>query len=155
MIDEAAIWGELAAACADRQHGWRTAVLATVAEDGTADARCLVLREADRSARKLSFFTDPRSAKVAQLIHEPRASVVLWSSTLRWQLRLAVTVGVQTEGPEVAARWRRIAGTSAARDYMQAAGGEPAFAVLTARIRRIEWLELHRDGQHRAVFDQL
>ena len=59
---EAAIWHELGRCVADKSHGWRTPVLATV--DGErADARTVVLREVDERQRQLLFYSDERAGK--------------------------------------------------------------------------------------------
>jgi hypothetical protein len=65
----------------------------------------------------------------------------------------------------VSSRWQRIRQSASARDYLSAlAPGTPlettspataqreSFAAVTARVERIDWLELHRDGHRRAVF---
>jgi hypothetical protein len=75
------------------------------------------------------------------------------------------TVEVRTDGQDVAARWARLAGTAAARDYNSAwAPGAVRsdiaspratptashFAVLEARVHAIDWLELDPRGHRRA-----
>ena len=174
---EAAIWRELGRASADRHHAWRTPVLATVAEDGSADARTIVLRECDAPARELRLFTDARSAKVRQVAVQPLGTLVMWSARLGWQLRLRARLVAQVEGLAVASRWARLKNSPAAQDYLSplppgspveapdsgvdAAGGplqrETApdrahFAVLTAQVLAIDWLELHAQGHRRASF---
>jgi len=67
----------------------------------------------------------------------------------------------------VSSRWARIKLTPAAQDYISPLppgsplGAVPAperqsrehFAVLTARVQSIDWLELHAEGHRRASFD--
>lgn len=165
---EAAVWQELARAARDRQHAWRTPVLATGLADG-ADARVVVLREVDVQARTLVFYTDTRSGKVAQLLEKPRATVVMWSPTLSWQLRCRVQLSLDTQGVSVLSRWARLKLSPAAQDYLSPlppghtidAPVRPTlprddrghFGVLFARIDSIDWLELHHDGHRRARFD--
>ncbi len=163
---EAALWRELARAALDRQHDWRTPVLATA--DGTmADARTVVLRETDPEARELRFFTDARSAKVPQIGSQPQGLLVLWSKRLSWQLRLRVALEVKTEGLAVASRWARLKQSPAAQDYLSPlAPGTPLssvpgrvvpernhFATVVAQVLAIDWLELHAEGHRRAAFD--
>jgi pyridoxamine 5'-phosphate oxidase len=169
---EAAVWQGLKRACADPKHPWRTPVLATVDAQGLPDARTVVLRECDAETRSLVIFTDARSAKVAQLVAQAKAVLVIWAYRPgAWQLRINTTVAVQTAGPAVASRWARVKDSPAARDYLspRAPGSvvglepkdgclpEPAsqshFAVLTAKVNSIDWLELHREGHRRARFD--
>ncbi|HJV67777.1 pyridoxamine 5'-phosphate oxidase family protein [Ideonella sp.] len=163
------IWAELAAAAAAPGHPWRTAVLATadpVAEAG-CDARTVVLREIDVEAQELVFFTDARSPKVGQIEQRPEAVMVMWSAPLGWQLRLAVTLGIETSGLAVSSRWARLKMTPAAQDYLSPLppgtplnhpceperGSRGHFAVVTASVRRIDWLTLDPEGQRRALFD--
>jgi hypothetical protein len=161
---EAAVWQELAAAPHDPQHGWRTPVLAT-ADGPLADARTVVLRHADRALRELTFFTDSRAGKVAQVEAQPIATVVAWSPALGWQLRLRAQLEVQRDGLAVSSHWARLKLSPAAQDYLSAlapgsvldnalgARGERAhFALIVASVLSIDWLELHPDGHRRARF---
>lgn len=175
---EAAAWNELEQAVKDKAHPWRVAVLATRRmpdaestdddEACGADARCVLLREADREARELIFFADARSAKVRQAEAMPQGTLVLWSPGLSWQLRLAVELEVAISGLAVSSRWARLKMTPAAQDYLSPlppgttlAHPHPTperstrdqFCVVTARVRRMDWLELHAEGHRRAIFD--
>ncbi len=164
---EAAVWRELARAPLDRHHEWRTPVLATVNGD-MADARTVVLRETDADARELRLFTDGRSAKVAQIARHPQGTLAMWSKRLSWQLRVRVRLQVQGEGLAVASRWARLKQSPAAQDYLSPlapgspldaeAPGRPAperghFALVTASVLAVDWLELHANGHRRALFD--
>jgi hypothetical protein len=168
---EDAVWRELCRAPHDRHHEWRTPVLASVdrGDDGTAwpDARTVVLREVDADAKALVIYTDSRTAKAQQLARHPAAVLVFWSTRLGWQLRCRAGCLVETDGPAVSSRWQRIRQSASAKDYLSPlAPGTPleagssgsaqreSFAAVTARIERIDWLELHRDGHRRAVFGQ-
>lgn len=161
---DAAIWAELNAALHTRGHAWRQAVLATT--DGTAaDARTVILRDVDAAERTLTMYTDERSAKVRQIGSHPRGTLVLWSALLGWQLRLQVQLAVESEGLTVSSRWARLKMTPAAQDYLSPwppgsvvttprpeRGTRDFFAVLTASVLAIDWLELHAEGHRRASF---
>ena len=165
---EATVWRELAQAVRDKQHGWRVAVLATV--DGqAADARSVVLRDIDEATRTLLMFTDARSPKAAQLAAHPEGTLVLWSATLGWQLRLRVLLALETSGLRVSSRWARLKLTPAAQDYLSplppgalldVAAPEVVperqsrehFAVLAAQVQSVDWLDLHPQGHRRALF---
>jgi pyridoxamine 5'-phosphate oxidase len=166
LVDiEAALWRELGRGVAEPAHEWHRAVLAT--RDGdAADARTVVLRELDAGRRELLFFSDARSPKLRQIGQHPGGTLVLWSRALSWQLRLAVQLTVATSGLSVSSRWAQLALSPAAQDYMaqQAPGSEISapqpvrgtrehFAVVTAQVQSIDWLELHRDGHRRARFN--
>lgn len=161
---ESALWRELAACTADAAHAWRSAVLATATPDG-ADARVVILREADAANRTLTLYTDARSPKVAQIGAQPHGTLVLWSPALQWQLRVRATFVAQTAGLAVSSRWATLSMTPAALDYLAPRPpGDPLehpspergtrshFAVVTARVSSIDWLELHAQGHRRARF---
>ena len=162
---EAAVWAELAIAPRQKQHAWRLAVLATT--DGEiGDARNVVLRDVEAQTRSLIFYTDARSPKVKQFDAHPVGTLVLWSPSLGWQLRLRVSLSQQSSGLAVSSRWARLKLTPAAHDYLSPLppgsplthpaperGTRAFFAVVTAQVIAIDWLELHADGHRRALFD--
>ena len=174
---EAEVWRQLERAAVEKQHEWRAPVLATVNGD-TADARTVILREVDVGQKQLLSFTDDRAGKVAQLLRHPRATMVMWSRTMSWQLRCRVLLSLEMTGLAATSRWARIKLTPAAQDYLARVApgtaldtplvnrsGEPEaksadplkreyFAVISAQVLAIDWLELHRDGHRRAVFDE-
>ncbi len=167
---EAAIWQELGRCVADKSHGWRTPVLATVDGD-RADARTVVLREIDERQRQLLFYSDERAGKVRQLLHSPQGTMVMWSQPLGWQLRCRVRLTIEMSGLAASSRWARIRLSPGAQDYLSPLPpGAPVatppppppphepvsrhyFAVIEAAIESLDWLELHADGHRRAIFD--
>ena len=165
---EAALWHELTRAVHDKHHEWRTLVLATIggtANQPSPDARNVVLREVNASAKQLTIYTDSRAEKSQQIAAHPTGTVVMWSRRLGWQLRCRVRLSLQTSGPAVASRWESVKLSPAAQDYLSPlAPGMPLtesaiapatqhhFAVITASVTSIDWLELHREGHRRAVF---
>lgn len=162
---EQACWEGLSRAAADRSDDWHTLALATV--DGQrADARIVILREVDAAGRELMFFTDGRSPKVAQLRQCPNATLLAWSVSRGWQLRIGARLSVITDGLEVSSRWARLKLSPSAKDYLSPLPpGTPIgqvvpdrssrghFVVVMAKVETIDWLELHAAGQRRAVFD--
>jgi len=172
---EQCIWSELERCVSPRsrgreeddpaeQHEWRVAVLATV-DDGLPDARNIVVREIDAPERRLVFYTDARSPKVAQIEATPQGTLMFWSRTLGWQLRMQVRLAVQTSGLAVSSRWARLQTSAGARDYLAAQapgsaldaplvdlGTRSHFAMIEAMVETIDWLELHPDGHRRALF---
>lgn len=165
------IWKELGRASQDRHHEWRTPVLASAGADGLPDARTVVLRQVDALAGQLTFYTDSRSPKVAQLQTQASAMLVFWSARLSWQLRVRVACTVITDGPEVDALWHGVKQSAAAGDYLSplapgavlaqgrtianeetsdAAMPAHCFALLRAQVLQMDWLELSREGHRRA-----
>ena len=165
LVDiEAAVWDELARAVRDKAHPWRVAVLATVDGDG-ADARSVVLRDLEAEGRTLLIYTDARSPKAQQVAAQPHGMLVLWSPALGWQLRLRVALTLETQGLRVSSRWARLKLSPAAQDYLSplppgTALDTPAperhsrehFALITAQVQSVDWLELHAQGHRRARF---
>jgi pyridoxamine 5'-phosphate oxidase len=164
---EARLWTELVTAAHTRGHAWRTPVLATAGGAVGVDARVVVLREVDAPARELVFFTDARSPKAVQIAARPRATMVMWSAELGWQLRLTLHLTLETSGLAVSSRWATLKMTPAAQDYLSPLppgaplGAHPApergsrehFAVVTAQVLALDWLSLDPAGHRRAVFD--
>ena len=165
---EAEVWTQLADCVGSKTHGWRTPVLATV--DGeAADARVVVLREVDARLKQLLIYSDERAGKVAQLLKNSRGTLVMWCPELGWQLRCRVNLELEMSGLSSSSRWARIKLTPAAQDYLSPlppgallAGAPYAgssavargnFAVISADVEAIDWLELHREGHRRAIFD--
>jgi pyridoxamine 5'-phosphate oxidase len=160
-----ACWQELARAGREREHEWRVMTLATV-DGARAEARSVVLRDVRPDERTLIFYTDDRSPKVAQLRTHPGGTLLAWSRKLSWQLRMRVHLQLEHDGLEVSSRWARMKLSPSAQDYLapmapgtplERSGAERAtrehFAIVTARVEGIDWLELHADGHRRALFD--
>jgi len=172
---EAEIWRELHACTRDKTHAWRTPVLATTDAVGDAQARVVVLREVDREARRLRFFTDSRSPKVAQMSTRPRGLLIMWSPALRWQLRATVVLEIRVSGSDVSSAWERLKKSGATNDYLArlppgeaiASAADAAIAqektssdvcgnlaLVDASVQSIDWLELGEDAARRARFER-
>jgi hypothetical protein len=162
---ELGIWAELAHAPRLKSHPWRIGVLAT-ADAGRGDGRSIVLRDVDLEKRSLLFYADSRSPKVEQLQRHPLGTIVLWWPERGWQLRLRVSLSMETSGLAVSSRWARLKMTPAAHDYLSPLppgsrleqplperGTREFFGVVTATVSAIDWLELHAGGHRRAAFD--
>lgn len=165
QLIEKACWQQLLRAVGDREHGWRLMTLATIDGD-RADARSVVLRDVLPDERMLLFYCDDRSPKVQQLRAHPLGTLVLWSSTLSWQLRLHVDLKVEDHGLDISSRWARVRLGATHDEYLSAeppgtpldgpdsvAGARAHFAIVSAWVQQMDWLELHDGGHRRAVFD--
>lgn len=161
------IWRELGRATQDRHHAWRTPVFATTGLDGTVNARTVVLRTVDREASHLKIYTDARSSKAEELAKQRNAIFVFWSKKLNWQLRVRVNVDLSSSSSQAQKLWQQVKQTASASDYIStSAPGIPIsskaqvvqkneiqtthFAVITADIMDMEWLELSSSGHRRA-----
>ena len=162
---EARVWAELCSAPRDKQHPWRMGVLATT-DGATGDGRSIVLREVDTERRSLMFYADTRSPKVDQFKRHPDGTIVLWAPAMGWQLRLRVSLSLESSGLLVSSRWARLKMTPGAHDYLSPLppgssidrplperGTREHFGVVTALVRAVDWLELHEEGHRRACFD--
>jgi pyridoxamine 5'-phosphate oxidase len=146
---------------------------ATLGVDGAPKVRTIVLRQVNRAERVLSFHTDARSEKVAELRRDPRIALVandldalvqirvegvasicddeaqrraVWQASRPHTLllyRAPLPPGTTVESPE-AAHVDRTASTD---------DGYDNFCLLHVTVTRIDWLELARAGHRRAVFD--
>jgi len=157
------LWAMLETGTTDRDAPARHPVLATAGPNG-AEARILVLRRADREGGTVSLYTDAATAKITDLAHEPRATLLVWDPAARLQIRLRVHVDAR---PGTAEEWEALSGAARA-----AYGGDPPpghpipspdrhapdadatrFTVLEARIAEIETLRL-ADPHERARFSR-
>lgn len=101
----------------------RKPVLATLGAAGAPSLRTVILRSADIHARRLGFFTDARSPKVAELARDPRASVLFYDPRCDLQMRLSGRAEVRV-GDEAA--WASAAPPSRRAYLVTAPPGTPA-----------------------------
>lgn len=171
-------WSRLEAAVRDREHAFRTGVVASAGDDGV-DARTVVLRGADRAAGSLRFHTDRRSAKLAQLQQDHRVALVFHGDGV--QVRVRGLASVLADGDLVEAAWAATASISRRCYLTTAAPGTPsaeptaglppdltmlrpplertapgraAFAVVLVHAQSLDWLHLAAHGQRRAGFSR-
>lgn len=162
----AQVWARLVRGVGDRHAAARHPVFATVAPDGTPEARTVVLRAADPLAATLDVHTDLRSAKVTALRLNPLAALHVWDDTAHLQTRITASVAVLS-GEAVSALWLRVPETSqAAYGTMPAPGtaitapldyskmpDPAAFAVLRCTVLAIDAVHLG-PNHRRARFDR-
>ncbi len=152
-------WEMLGDGAARRNIAANRPVMATVAADGTPEARTLVLRGADRQGGVLTFFTDAGSAKLDAIAAHPVAALHVWDAAAMVQVRIGAAVR-QLSGPDADAVWASMRpeaflnygsvpppGTPIpdALAYQRAtdvAVARAAFVVLEAQVRTLEVLHL-------------
>ena len=105
FLDEA--WRHLQRGVADSRSPARYPVFATVAPNGTPEARTVALRGASRSQSMLEVHTDITTSKVVALQHSPKAAFHVWLPRADLQIRITTTVDIQT-GTDVDQQWDRI-----------------------------------------------
>lgn len=140
----------------------------------------MVLRAADRIARRLRFHTDIRSTKIQEIETFKSSSVLMYDPEPKLQLRLSGNLSMATDGDDVDDAWRNST-TFARRCYMaehspgtvmdEATSGLPLwiegkqpeehqlsdaranFALLWFDVRSLELLYLANVGHRRAKWD--
>lgn len=153
----------------DAKHAFHWPTFATVAADGAPKLRTVVLRRFDPGTYGLTFTTDRRTSKVAELTADARAAVHLYDPKARVQLRFSGHAEVLTEGPvwqEALARAQEgplldytIApspGTPIAAPedaQADAVAAEETFAVIAFTPQTADYLRLSREGHRRARLD--
>ena len=142
----------------------RHPVLATVAPDGSPQARTVVLRALKRASATVEVHTDRDSEKVVALRHAPKAQMQIWDAPAQIQLRIDLRMEVIT-GAEAAQRWgdvpepsrysygkRPAVGTPIARaDAYDVTATVEYFTILRGQILRMDVLEL-AETHRRALY---
>ena len=145
--------------------------LATSGLDGAPKIRSVILRNADAKGGAVSFYTDLRSAKIAEIRRQPRVSLHGWDADAGLQMRLEGAATIAAEGPEKSAAWAACRPHTRALFQHRAPSGAPIaapaegapaddvdgeshFAVVAVSISRIDWLDVSRPLHRRAVFQR-
>jgi hypothetical protein len=103
----------------------RLFTLASVAPDGSPEARTLVLRAFDSVDRVIEFHCDLRSPKVEQLRRDPRVSLLFYDYEARWQLRIQADAIVHHRDAECERAWKFTPTTSRGNYACPYASGDP------------------------------
>jgi len=163
------VWAALMTGAQPGRTPFTVLQLATSGLDGAPRVRGVILRSADAEQGAVSFFTDLRSAKVEEIRHEPRVSLIGYDPDTGFQIRLEGKASIATEGPEKAAVWAACrshtralfqrplpSGTPIAAPTEAAPAddgdGESDFAVIVVSVIRIDWLDVSGPLHLRAVF---
>ncbi len=173
-------WHLLFRATQQRQSQFRIPSIATVGIDGLPSNRKVVLREVRMAERQLYFYTDFRSAKVADLQQQPLLSWLFWDARRQLQIRVKARAQLH-RGDELAKdKWQRIP-VPARKDYASITGpGQPLeapdsdlppqwqsesldqslteyafehFTVVVSTAEALDVLLLHRKGHQRVQFN--
>ncbi|KVH47433.1 pyridoxamine 5'-phosphate oxidase family protein [Burkholderia diffusa] len=172
------VWSCLASGVGAQRSPFTMLQAATLGLDGAPKVRTIVLRQVSRTEHRLSFHTDARSEKVAELRRDPRIAIVasdldsrvqiraegvaaicddeaqrraIWQSNRPHTLllyRAPLRPGTPIESPEDAHVIARPGPGTTPTD-----DGYRNFCLLHVTVTRIDWLELARSGHRRAVFD--
>ncbi|GAB3794290.1 hypothetical protein GCM10028819_07490 [Spirosoma humi] len=158
--------------------GFKTMIVASRTATG-ADARTVVLRKVDADRKYVWFHTDVRAAKVMQFEAFPDCTLVFWDEKSQVQLRLTVETHLHSDDYVADEHWQTI-GAGTRKNYLseyqpgseqpapypgfpahlganlpsaeESEAGRPNFAVIECRVLAMDYLQLNRSGQVRALF---
>ncbi len=170
-------WHLLSKAAVQRKGAYQTPVVGTLGREA-ARMRVVILREVDMPERKLTFFTDARSAKTEQLLQHNHLSWLFWDERKKVQIRMRGRGALHTEDELARKLWNRLP-VEGRKNYATekgpgmplpissdglpdkwAAGISPAeteyafpnFMVVVCTVEEVECLHLHQEGHQRARF---
>ncbi|RPE01354.1 pyridoxamine-phosphate oxidase [Candidatus Pantoea deserta] len=155
-------WTALENGAKEPECGFHFLTVASVDQQGKPQARTMVLRDVDRVNRTLEIHTDMRSPKWRALGVNQDVTVLGYCNKI--QLRLQGTAELHAAHSEVAANaWQRLsprtqqtyAGGAPGSDTAISSGdkGDPEnnFGVMLIRISLLDWCQLARENNQRAL----
>ncbi|MEM9220855.1 MAG: pyridoxamine 5'-phosphate oxidase family protein [Pseudomonadota bacterium] len=167
---ENAAWEFLALGATSRKSAFHQATVANIGIDGRVSPRTVVLRGADRAARRLRFHTDVRSTKVAALKADPRCAMHFYDHDEKVQVRADGLAIVHHEDERTAHTWEGMrdfskecyrqpiapgavmqAPDEANRSLLCDKDGYGNFVLVEVEISAFEWLYLAAAGHRRAL----
>ncbi len=167
----ATVWTCLREGAAPGRSPFSIAQLATVGIEGTAKVRYVILRRVCEETGEITFHTDVRSAKIAEINANPNVSLVAADLEKNIQIRLEGTASIITDGPVKRSAWDAsrdrslvlyrnplVPGTVIDNPADGQAGNQPTdrddgyenFCVTVISVTCIDWLDLSADGHERA-----
>ncbi|TCW83122.1 pyridoxamine 5'-phosphate oxidase [Burkholderia sp. SRS-46] len=170
------LWTQLESGVSVQRSPFTMLQAATLGLDGAPKVRTVVLRQVRRAARLLSFHTDMRSEKVAELRRDPRIALVGVDLDGLVQIRIEGIASICTDDAERRAIWQSSRphtlllyraplppGTPVESPHDAHPSGDasaPAtddgyanFCLLHVTAARIDFLDLAASGHRRAVFE--
>ncbi|WP_108882456.1 pyridoxamine 5'-phosphate oxidase family protein [Anderseniella sp. Alg231-50] len=168
----ATVWACLREGAAPGRSPYSIAQLATVSTDGSAKVRYVVLRRVSEDVREITFHTDVRSSKIAEINANPDVALVAADLEKNLQIRLEGRAHVITDGRVKRTAW------DASRDHSlvlfrnplvpgtpidSPSDGQPTnqtvtrddgyenFCMVVMSVTSVDWLDLSPDGHERAI----
>ena len=164
----AAAWDLMEEGACQRESMAHTPVLSTLDANGFPSSRCMVLRAVNREERTLVFHTDNRSNKISEISTCSKVSVLFYEPRKKIQLRLQCDLSISTKDFRSKDRWDGMQEMSRLCYKSEPPPGEEIdtpeslgysgegfsnFALLEAKVERLEWLYLSSKGNRRAFFE--
>lgn len=170
------LWSCLESGVSTKRSPFTMLQAATLGLDGAPQVRTVVLRQVRRAHRLLSFHTDARSRKVAELARDPRIALVGVDLDGLVQIRVEGIASICTDEAERRAVWQSsrphtlllyraplppgtpVASPGDALPSTDASAtaaddGYTNFCLLHVMATRIDFLDLAPAGHRRAVFE--
>ncbi|AOJ77614.1 pyridoxamine 5'-phosphate oxidase family protein [Burkholderia ubonensis] len=170
------LWSCLESGVGPQRSPFTMLQAATLGLDGAPKVRTLVLRQVRRAGHVLSFHTDARSEKVAELRRDPRIALIGVDLDALVQIRVEGVASICADEAQRRAVWQASrphtlllyraplppgtpidapghAHVAPAPSTASAADGYANFCVLDVAVTRIDWLDLARSGHRRALFE--
>lgn len=165
------IWSLFTRGAVDKRSAFNIPTVATIGVDGAPALRTVVLRTCSPSDRSLTFHTDARSRKTAELTANPTIVWHVWSQRQRLQVRARAKVRLHSNDEVAARAWDRLHAGSRSL-YTQATppltrlstaedvrnqpplddnDGFTNFVVAETTVSELEWLELAQEGHRRGL----
>ena len=161
-----AIWQRLATACNDTADPFRLPAIATLAS-AAPTIRTVVLRNSDALQRTLTFYSDSRAPKLAELAAQPQNAWLFYDPRDRTQIRARGVATVHQMDLVSSRTWNQLPEFQQAIYTTEFApgspiaapcpnplntSGHPHFAVVVTTIEQLEWLQLGEPFHQRASF---
>lgn len=149
-------------------HPFRYITMGTVGVSGVPELRTVVLRQITDDF-KLRIYTDSRSKKVEQLLHNPITSLLFYHPKKLLQLKITGTTSIITD-PEELQRYYSGVQPSSKKDYTttEAPGTKISnpdavtyldnthyFTILEIDVEQMEFLQLKRPNHIRIAFEKV
>ncbi len=96
----------LASGARGRRSDFHVIGIATLGADGAPRLRSVVLRSFEPHGVRLTFHTDSRSAKFAELSRDRRAAILAYDAGAKLQIRIEGQVELHSDDADSAAVWR-------------------------------------------------
>lgn len=148
--------------------------MATSGLDGAPQVRTIVLRGSSAHAGTVSFVTDIRSQKIAEIRNDPRVSLLGYDNTAMVQIRMSGVAEIVTDANERRGMWTALKGRTLVLFDAPLAPGTPIdgagsalhpgdgaqgpeepferFALVRVRIDTLDWLDLAAEPHQRGLY---
>lgn len=167
------IYTELNLAVRDSKHAYHNFCFASTTQEGTADARVVILRDFCLQNRQIIFHTDIRSSKCEQICQNPLSSALFYAPSSKLQLKFRSKATLHYKDLVTQKRWE-LTSLQSRRTYLKlhapgsiisekdlvlpekflslnpnkedSENGFENFAVVILNFHTLEILELHHKG---------